>query len=335
MAKADRTNSEIDLNERLPEERLAARLVLKRKLVPPVPIRELLLQYAKIEYDRLPAECDAILLRRQTKNKRPLVIVDETKPETRVRFTLAHELGHIVIPWHIGQVGCHTSYSEDGQSLYYVTEAEANRFAAELLLPTKWMKQVISACDSFDDILDTIQSANVSVVAAAISLCKALPSGYVFVAVDSKGKIVASGKSAKTVAPAMDHQRFDPSYYDGTGAKLTKLVASRTTVHWWEFPRAEENDFSDDLRTSREILTTILEESLKPSDRQSVLHSINGIIGGANSSHKPSTAIQLIDLVRQRFGSRGSLVLACAKHPEFEVFIHKRAEEIMAKRDGG
>jgi Zn-dependent peptidase ImmA (M78 family) len=56
----------------------------------------------------------------------------------RRRFTIAHEIGHFLIPWHDASVQCATAdmgvlKSQDSRKS---KEAEANRFAAALLTPT-------------------------------------------------------------------------------------------------------------------------------------------------------------------------------------------------------
>ena len=204
-----------------PEERHAARLIKDMGLKPPIDIKALLSEFADIEYDRLPAGVDAVLLRKQIKKNRPLVVVDRSKPAKRQRFTLAHEFGHILIPWHIGTISCHTSLTGAfGEYLYRETESEANRFASELLMPVGWMKQIIEKHESIADIFREVRQADVSGISAGISLCKVLPSGFVFVAADNNNKILARAKSANTAARLMDREgRFDKSFYQGTGAK--------------------------------------------------------------------------------------------------------------------
>ena len=54
-------------------------------------------------------------------NGRPMFIVNADIPTDRLRFTLAHEIGHIIM---------HTLLSDD-------PETEANRFAAEFLMPAQ------------------------------------------------------------------------------------------------------------------------------------------------------------------------------------------------------
>ena len=57
-------------------------------------------------------------------NGRPLFIFNEDAPGDRIRMTLAHETGHVIM---------HNVYSED-------PEGEANRFAAEFLMPAREIK---------------------------------------------------------------------------------------------------------------------------------------------------------------------------------------------------
>lgn len=62
----------------------------------------------------------------------PLIVVSNTLPGDRLRFTLAHELGHIILHSHqlIPTQEC---------------ETEANRFASEFLLPTAEIKGYLNA----------------------------------------------------------------------------------------------------------------------------------------------------------------------------------------------
>lgn len=68
--------------------------------------------------------------------KRALIILNDTiTPQSRVNFTLAHELGHYVLPWHkeveyiCGPVYVLAGLGPNNQ------EWEANQFAAELIMP--------------------------------------------------------------------------------------------------------------------------------------------------------------------------------------------------------
>lgn len=83
---------------------------------------------------------------------KPEIVVNGVQPEARRRFTIAHELGHIVLHWrwlnkpgqelekrHAEVLFRKTSY-EDGESL---KEHQANEFAAELLAPLSLIKGIV------------------------------------------------------------------------------------------------------------------------------------------------------------------------------------------------
>lgn len=57
---------------------------------------------------------------------------------TRKRFTIAHELGHFLITTHKGQYLCNSYDLSDYLSTSNPHEKEANRFAAELLMPKQY-----------------------------------------------------------------------------------------------------------------------------------------------------------------------------------------------------
>ncbi len=63
--------------------------------------------------------------------ERPVIVVSAGKTGDRLRFSVAHELGHIVL---------HKQLRGD----YAAMEDEANRFAQELLLPERPMREVLS-----------------------------------------------------------------------------------------------------------------------------------------------------------------------------------------------
>ena len=62
-------------------------------------------------------------------------LVSEDEPRTRQRFTAAHELGHFVL--HRDQIGDRheDNYLLRGKGLSSPIEIEANKFAADLLMP--------------------------------------------------------------------------------------------------------------------------------------------------------------------------------------------------------
>lgn len=59
-----------------------------------------------------------------------LIVVNGNKPNDRIRFSLAHELGHVMLH------ECMDFFFEEGRD----KESEANRFASELLMPERWIR---------------------------------------------------------------------------------------------------------------------------------------------------------------------------------------------------
>ncbi|MCA1576044.1 MAG: XRE family transcriptional regulator [Acidobacteria bacterium] len=114
----------------------AARITrAKLGLLPDAPVRNLLNQIEKngVFVIALPyeiAEQDAYSCWTDSQPRRPVIIITGGKAGDRQRFTLAHELGHLVM---------HNSFPK-GLS---VVEAEADEFASELLLPEDAMRHDI------------------------------------------------------------------------------------------------------------------------------------------------------------------------------------------------
>jgi Zn-dependent peptidase ImmA (M78 family)/transcriptional regulator with XRE-family HTH domain len=114
----------------------AARITrAKLGLLPDTPVRNLLNQIEKngVFVLALPyeiAEQDAYSCWTDSQPRRPVIIITGGKPGDRQRFTLAHELGHLVM---------HHSFPK-GLS---VVETEADVFASELLLPEDAMRHDI------------------------------------------------------------------------------------------------------------------------------------------------------------------------------------------------
>lgn len=73
-----------------------------------------------------------------------VLINQNIREKGRKKFTLAHEIGHYILPRHqMETLPCKRSDISDWRSSVKASEAEANRFAAELLMPSKLVRQLI------------------------------------------------------------------------------------------------------------------------------------------------------------------------------------------------
>ena len=92
---------------------------------------------------------------------------------SRDRFSVAHELGHYYLPGHSDM----EYYCTIKEILQYRSsnkkEHEANQFAAELLMPTLWLKNRIKASDiSLSLIKKIAEECHTSLTATAIKIIK-------------------------------------------------------------------------------------------------------------------------------------------------------------------
>ncbi len=102
---------------------------------PPIPLEDIAKQagISGISYQSLDG-LEGALIANKCKTDGIILINDRTKNTKRHRFTLGHELGHFMIPKHGNEMKCSIS---DMKNTKKNIEEEANKFAAELLMPKK------------------------------------------------------------------------------------------------------------------------------------------------------------------------------------------------------
>ena len=127
-----------------------------------VPIEEIAtaLDITEIRYEALASFEGALL----TTPEREIgsILVNANASLQRRRFTIAHELGHYLNPWHtpnsVGGFQCSAKemgrfVSKPGLSRHEVQEHEANKFAIELLAPKKRIAALSKDDPSVADLL--------------------------------------------------------------------------------------------------------------------------------------------------------------------------------------
>jgi Zn-dependent peptidase ImmA (M78 family) len=182
-----------------------ARTVIKRfRLSPPVDVALVADRYAMVEYRSIPLRVDGICLNLKRSGIRPTIIINSDRPASRKRFTLAHELGHVLIPWHQGSLYDDFSVSDGASGFdHWEMEGEANRFASELLMPSDWTSEVLRLADNFGRAVSWVQErAEVSTIASAIRLIGIAAVNHIFALCDETGIILNSGRSPGTLANA-------------------------------------------------------------------------------------------------------------------------------------
>jgi Zn-dependent peptidase ImmA (M78 family) len=102
------------------------------------------------------------------------IVINKDIPEaSRRRFTLAHELGHYLLPNQQDLLSpCTGRVIEQWGSSVSAAEQEANRFAAAILMPTERLLPVIKAPPSFTAIQNIAQVFGTSLSASAYRYCE-------------------------------------------------------------------------------------------------------------------------------------------------------------------
>jgi Zn-dependent peptidase ImmA (M78 family) len=130
-------------------EELLYRFNIRR---PPVPVRQVAKKLGLL-LAALPANDDisGAIIR---KNGRVVIAVNTSQHSNRQRFTIAHELAHYFfhegLEEHVDQnFRVAWRNSESSKAINWV-EIEANRFAADLLMPFEFLKKDLDALDRMD-----------------------------------------------------------------------------------------------------------------------------------------------------------------------------------------
>lgn len=106
----------------------------------PVPLDAIAKSHAFVQRDKLPADISGMLVPNDPDaRKRWIIVINKDHALTRQRFTMAHELGHLLLHEYKTPHadGPQTVRFRDGKSAMGSDreEIEANQFAAEILMP--------------------------------------------------------------------------------------------------------------------------------------------------------------------------------------------------------
>lgn len=318
----------------LPEINFAKRLIERHALVPPVDVFELTKHYAHVEHTAIPFDIDGVSLNLKVQGHRPHVIVNTKYPRSRQRFTLAHELGHVIIPWHVGSIidstedGLHTT--ADG---YWAIESEANRFAAELLMPSSWLQSILAGTGSAADIHGLVtEIADVSPASAAVKLIQELPAGYVFCALEGGTVVRFAGRSAGTIANAPQWRAaidIDAAYE--YAEERWHMVLNGQDFVWWKLPTSLPLPATEDKRAWRDILNEILDQLYSNQEaRNRIRQQVNGVLGYAYSTSKLAGTVtqEAVYSAAMQCLSSSSEFKPLLSHSSFSAFLSRRISEL-------
>jgi hypothetical protein len=320
------------VNEPAFEENLAQRVVTRFSLSPPVDVSTVARHYANVKYWTIPLRVDGICLDLKRTGKRPTIIINIDQPRRRKRFTLAHELGHVLIPWHRGSL-----YDEftDSQSERGEMEGEANRFASELLMPSPWISAVLQSAGDFGAAVSLVeQQADVSPIASVIRLISVAPPNHIFAYCDEGGVVLNAGRSIGTVAnsPAWNRE-LDAQYLNRNAADHGEIPTSPLHLYWWRLADTVALPAIKGPDGWPETLNEILDDlEWCYADRHHIQQSINSVIGATHSRMRANSPEELFAALVQRFDSRtagGGFFKELPHHPKFQDFLVMRVRALV------
>ncbi|MEZ8274056.1 ImmA/IrrE family metallo-endopeptidase [Vibrio splendidus] len=316
----------------------AKRLHQKYDLSLPVNLDDLAKEYAALTYTDIPMNIDGVSAYLKVAGKRPQIFVNNDMPAKRQRFTLAHEIGHVVIPWHTGTIFDVTVINESDNNIeYWEIEKEANAFATELLMPSSWVEELVQQ-NSFDAAelhRQIVKTADVSDIAACLRLIQFLPKGYIFINLDQGNYVQYSARSEGTIASNLSKgELFDIDKHYAYCENSSFVETFSGVYYWFKLPtdmKLPTNDGNCDWRT---ILRSIFQDlSLDKPLEQRKTQQLNGVLGFANSLAKrscPPSKERLFSACVQRLEGKSDLELL-TNHPEFSKFLSAKINDLIER----
>lgn len=291
-------------------------------------------EYADLKYIPIPFEIDGVSANLKRPGIRPSIIVNNERPKKRQRFTLAHEIGHVLIPWHMGTIFDITDGTSSSGIDYWDMEAEANAFATELLMPSTWIRDLLSSNENIAQLNEEIMNqAAVSAVAATLRLRSVLPPGYVFIVKNNDGVVTYSGRSEGTHASTASVGEYCDIENDYIHAQnIFWFETDWEECTWIKMPDAMPLP-SMEYRPWRDVLEEILDNITDDIEKRNKLRNqLNGVLGYANGVVKQGEFCEetLFSACMQRLASKTHLK-ELTDQPIFSEFLISKIKDLISK----
>jgi hypothetical protein len=206
-------------------------------------------------------------------------------------------------------------------------EAEANRFAAELLMPSSWVIDLSRRAEHAAGVMHTIvRHADVSFPAALFRTEKFGPAGYIGAAVKD-GIITWSGRTKGTGSRAPQVGTHIEMLSMPVASEPEVISSDTSQFYWWKI-REEVEAPMEPAAEWREILERILDAI--PVERRSQMRSrVNAVIGHAIGRLPKGAPVEQIYRhgleATQNRSDRDKWLAAVIAHPNFTKYVLARA----------
>lgn len=266
----------------------------------------------------------------------------------RRRFTLAHELGHVVLPWHVGLTACVpvvTSFDAGPtgpapvskfltQTRVSEQEAEATRFAGALLVPRRFIE---SRADigGIGEVVRSLNRTNISAVAAVLSLSQHLLPGFCFL-IDEDEEGLRMVTSSGTSTPPRNGGMSVEARLRDRARDFGEVHVSGRRVLWFQLAAQTDFVLPADTRSTTQILRDSINSGASPIGPPVLFMRINGIVGGILSKgERAQSEVQALSILEHRFESDPELGYLL-DNTDFRLYLcRKAAERIARTRENG
>ncbi|MFF0718759.1 ImmA/IrrE family metallo-endopeptidase [Micromonospora sp. NPDC003816] len=306
--------------------RLAALFVDRINLRPPVDVRGLLELHAEVtDLDWPFPAVDALVV--GLGERRPKVFLRSQAPRRRLRFTMAHELAHVLIPWHAGSASCHPDYNTY-EHVMYGREQQADIFASCLMAPDRWIGHLIATHgQDMDALLGEAQQADLSALATVMALRRNLFAGWAFVVHGSIEESIV-GTTGTSIPYRSDTGTFDRATLEAVAHARGAVSLNGRTVSWYRlYEVADMPALAADTRTNTELLREALGQITDdPKRARSLEQSVNGKIGGILREAVGRSPHELFHALVYRFANDGYEDLLALQ--DFRSWLARKARDV-------
>lgn len=318
-----------------PVYKLAAKVLKGYSGEIPVRIFELAEQRATVDFVDWDHECDALVHGLTT--AKPGILLRALKPNygRRMRMTVGHELGHIVIPWHVGTITCDglTEIVEPagGSALplsFRGQESEATAFSSAVLVP--YYSLVQDATDNgLDEFFQGLDRYEVSAQATVIRIKELLRPGFVFRGNYGWGleEDVSGGTQRPPSSVNRAQQLLDAAHESG------QFEVGGKQIFWYRLASDEEFVPVADPRTATQLLrdAVAIDRSAPEIQSDRMLSVVNGVVSGALGKIRFRTETEALSHVRQWTAHSEAIPSEVKAAPEFDLYLRRKVEQRLKK----
>lgn len=301
--------------------------------------------YCDVEFLTWPYACDALAV--GLDSPRPAVFIRKNNQGARRRrFTLAHELGHVVLPWHVGLTACIpvvTSFDANPlgpapvskfltQARIAMQEAEATRFAGALLVPRRFIESHADT-GGIGEAVRSLNRTNISAVAAILSLSQHLLPGFCFL-IDEDEEGLRLVTSSGTLTPPRNGRKSLEACLRDKARDSGEAHLSGRRVLWYQLASQAEFVLPRDARSTTQILRDSIASAAPTGESAALFTRINGIVGGILSKEeRAQSEAQTLSILEHRFESDPDLQ-HLLENADFSLYLRRKAAERISHARG-